>query len=369
MNRKRDNGSVFILFLWVLILLSLLALSIAFRARLATKIEGYDRDRFELEYDFLSGVNLARFLIDSDGESRVDFMGDNWYGTPEEFKNMDFAKRFDLEIADEESKIDLNSASQPFLIRFMEILKEHKIKLETDPEDLSAAILGWRGQAAASGASTLGFKQKRAPFQSADELRLIQHITPGDAEILLPFVTVYRVPFGTVMRFNLNTVHPYILEALIQHLTGSDFDKRALLERIEDFRNIEFYQKKNKEKSAEKNQEKQVGQSEETAQVFRQADLNPQTMITKLKLSNSPGMIQLLNQFVIFLTVDSQFYHVRVHSRLPKTNAFVLEAVLGQRFMPRIRSLGFGGGSLARPVGQPVVIPLEILSWKEGISS
>ena len=60
MNKR---GSVFILFLWVMLLLALFAMSVGFRTRLATKIEGYDSRRFAMGYDFLSAVNLARFLF------------------------------------------------------------------------------------------------------------------------------------------------------------------------------------------------------------------------------------------------------------------------------------------------------------------
>ncbi|MBI4357927.1 MAG: hypothetical protein HY584_01385, partial [Candidatus Omnitrophica bacterium] len=134
MNHK---GSVLILFVWVLVVMALLALSIGFRTRLATKIEGYELRRFEMGYDFLSAVNLARFFIDSDDQPRVDFLEDSWYGTPSQFTEMDFSKRFDLEISDAESKIDLNKAQEPFLIQFFETLKKHGIPLKTEPKKLA----------------------------------------------------------------------------------------------------------------------------------------------------------------------------------------------------------------------------------------
>ena len=361
MNTMGQKGSVFILFLWVLILLSSFAFSASFRTRLATKIEAYDSHRFELHYDFLTGVNLARFFIESDQETSVDFMGDDWYGMPKDFVDSDFSKRFDLEISDEESKLDLNRASEPLLLKFFDVLGKNKIKLETDPKDLVGSVLAWRGQTAASGQSTIGFEHKRAPFESTQELYMIQKISPHDVKTLLPFVTVRGALFGSQMRVNLNTVHPFILEALIYHLSGGEFDKRTLLDQIERFRNIDAY-RSNK-------QESELDASEAPPQVFRQSDLNPQTMIQKLGLPNSPEMVQLVNQLVSFLTVDSQYFRVRIQSQTSKKNSFVLDAVLGLRPIIRVQSVVSTAGSLSRAVGQPVTMPLEILSWREGIAS
>lgn len=343
----RKQGSVFILFLWVLILFSLLAVSAAFRTRLQTKVQGFETNGFEMNYDFLSAVNLARFLIDSDDEPKVDFKEDNWYGTPPAFKEMDFSERFDLEISDEESKIDLNKAPAVILEKFFDLLKTKGIRLETEPKDLAGSILAWRGQVSARGRPTVGFEQKKGPFESLRELELIQYISPGDAARLRPFVTVYGAVGGPVMRVNINTVHPYILEALVSSQAGGDFTKRELFQKIEAFRS---------------------GKPEHTLtagikQVFQPSDLNPSAFIQRLGLTNSPTMVQLVSQLMIFLTVDSQYFSVRVRSRLPRKESFVLDAVLGPRVFRPLGVPSAAPASLLGRAGQPVTVPLELLDW------
>lgn len=348
MNKR---GSVFIVFLWVFILFALLATSVGLRTRLQTKIQAIDTGRFELNHDFLSAVNLARFAIDSDSEPEVDFRDDVWYGTPEPFKETAFSERFDLEISDEESKMDINKASAPLLEKFFEILKTHGVRLETEPKDLAGSILAWRGQVSSRGRPTIGFEQKRAPFESLRELGLIQYISPHDAELLSPFVTVYSRAIGPVMRVNLNTVHAYILEALVFSLAGGDFTKRELFGRIEEFRNGE---NKNALVPGVK-------------QVFQSTDLSPSIFIQKLGLNNSPSMLQLVSQLMIFLTVDSQYFSVRVRSHLPHKESFVLNAVLGPRtFKPLGIQSVTPAGQLSR-TGKPVTVPLEILAWNTGL--
>ena len=413
------SGSVLILSLWVLILISLFALSVGFRMRLATKIERIQSDRFVQNYDYLSALNWARFLIESDDEPRVDHRADEWYGHPKQFEDMDFSRRFDLEIEDEESKVNLNRADQRLLLGLFEVLKRHEIHLETDPEDLSGSIVVWRGQTAALGKPTLGFKHKGAPFESVEELRLIQYISPNDVQRLRPFVTVYGSPQDRTMKVNLNTVHPYVLEALISGLSGGPVPKQVLLESLEKFRMVDRQQSTtpslrghevpeaiSEPEIAEpvpspeiasatpgtlpRNDRRGIlpgshprndgaegaeGDGRRNRQIFQQNDLQAQRFIQKLGLPNSLDMQQLVSQLMKHVTVDSQFFLVRVKLRSAETNPNgyprprALEAVLGPRnfhFPPNWRDPA--SLKLMKPVGRPITVPLEILSWGERVA-
>jgi type II secretory pathway component PulK len=333
MNKK---GSIFILFLWVMVFLALLAFSVAFRTRLSTNIEGFELRRFERTYDFLSTINLARLFIESDLVPNIDSKMDDWYGVPVQFMEMGLSQKFELEIQDEESKINLNKAEEPFFIKFFELLKEKGLRLETNPKDLAASIAAWRGLGLIQG-STLGFKHKKDPFETVEELRLIQHITPNDYGVLKPFVTVYSLPVFRQMKVNLNTVHPYILEALIFSLAGGDFEQRELFEKIMKFR--------------------------DEAEIFRREDFDPNLFIQKLTLNRSPSMVVLVNQLFRFLTVDSEYFSVRV-SHVSGDESFILNAILGPRFFHPV--LNQKGTTLSRSPGTVVSLPLEILSWQEG---
>ncbi len=362
----KRNGSVFIIFLWVLILMSLIAFSVAVRSRMAAKIEGYELLRFETNYDFLTGVNLARFYIDSDPDPRVDSAEDTWFGTPKGFEGTDFSKRFELEIGDEDSKINLNKAQYPLLLKLLEVLVKHGKKFNTKKEDLAASILAWRGMTAPGGKPQTGTELKRAPFESVDELRLIQYISPRDLETIRPYVTVYGTPYGGLSQININTAHPYVLEAVVFSLSGADSDKRELINRIEEFRNVKSKFFKNETQGSTQG-------STQAAQFFGQADRSYQAMMTKLKIptptqGQMTPMAFLVSQLLASITVDTQYFSVQVRSKVPKRESFTLKAVLGQRYNTQLQ-WGMSSGSLARPVGQPVNAPLEILAWREGFTS
>ena len=352
----KRRGSIFILFLWVLLLLSLFAMSVGFRTRLAVKIAGYETKRFGMSQDFLTAVNLARFFIDSDEEPTIDFKEDTWYGIPKEFSGMDFAKRFELEISDEESKVDLNKVSPAFLVKFFEVLKRHDIVLKMDPEDLAASIAAWRGMGSMAGKSAVDLSHKPKPFESVEELRLIKGITQKDVEMLRPFFTVYSSRNSMGIRFNLNTVHPYILEALILSLRsiGGETLKRELFERIERVR-----------------QTTQGSDQSERAKhlFFRQEDLNQDQFLIKLRYSSgNQGPINLLvGELLGYVTTDSQFFSVRVRSLLPRKESYRMEVVLGDRIFQRFPGASTVGS--ASGAGKAVTTPLEILSWREGLSS
>lgn len=358
-----------ILFLWVMILLSLFAVSIALRTRLATKIEGYEMNQFELSYDYLTAVNLARYFIDSDQDSNVDHPGDVWCGAPRGFKEMEFSKRFGLEITDEESKININIASEPFLINFFDLLKTKKYSLKTNSKKIAGSIIAWRGGSVAQGPSTLGTKQKMGPFESLDELLLIQSIDSEDAEKLKPFLTVYGMAYGA-MKVNLNTVHRYVLEALISSLSGDASDKKRLFESIEEYRTLTA----NSQNTAAQDENATENSTSNIKQFFNRDDMaNIAQFMVKVglpvQLQGPYGQMgsvpNLIRQLFYYVKVNSDYFHVEVRSRLPGKESFVLETVLGARVIPRFRvtPIGVSFGQ----TGKMVAIPLEILSWQERV--
>ena len=174
------------------------------------------------------------------------------------------------------------------------------------------------------------FKESRDTFESLEELYLVQFAEASDIELLRPYLTVYGNNVGNVMTVNINTVHPYILEALIATMPGGEHEKAMLRNKIEMFRG----QKKNG-----------------THQVFRQEHLNPEAFLEVLDLPKTIELNSLAIFFVYFVVVDSRVFNVKVISTLPGTVPYHMEAVLGSRF-----ANGLSGQ------------PLEILSWREGIN-
>lgn len=349
MNKR---GSVLIVFLWVTVLFALFALSIAFRTRLAVKIEGYEMARAEKDYQLLTGVNLARFFIDSDDNRDTDSPFDDWYGNPKKLDEMEFSKQFNLKIADEDSKLDINKAQEKLLIALFDLMKKKGYKLKTDPKKLAGSILAWRGMYSMSGKPSVGFKNKNAPFESLDELNLIQDIKPEDAELIKPFLTVYAKP-STIIKVNINTVDPIVLEAIISSLIGDDSNKQKLFERIQAFREGKL-----------ESQDAVEG----AKQYFRREDLRENELLNRLGLRQQWNigdwrLVQLTRQLLMFLKSNSDYYSVEVTPKDIRGGNVKVRAVLGQRFLPRMMPKP-GALSLGKPRAM-IAIPLEILSWQE----
>ena len=78
------RGSGLIVAIWVLALLGLLVVSFAFDAHLETKVLSVTRKRRQAEYLALSGIEIAKMLMDkqatvSDSADGVAIAGDRWY--------------------------------------------------------------------------------------------------------------------------------------------------------------------------------------------------------------------------------------------------------------------------------------------------
>ncbi len=348
----KRNGSVLIIFIWVLLLFSLFAMSVAIRTRLATKIEGYQMASSSAGIQAMTAINLARFFIDSDENRDVDSVFDPWYGEPKEFAAMEFSKQFELQIADEDGKININSVQEKALTAFFELLKKRGYEFKTEPKKLAGSILAWRGTYSMGGRPSGGFKNKNAPFESLEELHLIQEVQPEDVDAITPFLTVYARP-DRMMKLNINTVQPLILEALIASLVGDDSMKQNLFDRIQAFRDGEL----------------------ETGSVvtgpdryFTREDLRDAQFLSRLGFDPQVSakdwrMRQLVRQLLVFLKSNSEYYSVTVTPKLERGGGIRVQAVLGQRHIPRM-SPKPGALRLARP-RTPVTVPLEILSWRE----
>ena len=346
----KRNGSILIFMTWILLLLVVLTASVAFRSRLAAKLSAFYGERLSNAYRMHSAVNLASYFVSRDDDPETDSALDSWYGKPRDLKNFALSKQIELSIADEESKMNLNKVTPVILQHFFEVLKENNVALKTDPKDIITSIVAWRsGGSTLEGKTTLGFEHKRAPFESVDELRLIQYITPEDMDVLKPFFTVYGKPFDFSLRVNINTVHDYILKAVIESVPMGDSDRQLLLDRIRLVR-------KGDPSHPEKN----------PPAFFRTSDLQAGTFMQKLLLPNTPEMINATSQLLQFFVADSQYFLVHAETKQEEF-PLVVEGGLGLREPVLVRA-SRGNYSLQPRLNNALNgYPLEILSWKEQV--
>lgn len=348
------KGSMLIFVIWILILMTVLAASVGIRSRLSSKISSHFQNRVAENFLMHSAVNVASFLVYADDDPDVDSDQDAWYGTPASFETFKISRSVTVTISDEESKINLNKATEAVLENFFKVLKENDVRLKTDPNDLVASIIVWQGKSLKTprGRTTLGHVHKKAPFESVDELRLIQYITPEDYKVLEPFFTVFGRANEIQMRVNLNTVHDWILKAVIESLSGGSGSKELFFDRIQLARRGK------------------PGQKEGPVRIiFAAADLRPQILIEKLGLSNSPEMVAMVSQLVPFLTVDSQFFSVHVETKKEGgVSPRKTTAILGRRGVLLSKTSQGNYVSLPRLNNVLNNYPYEVLSWSEAVS-
>lgn len=348
MNQK---GSVFIMFLWVMILFSVFALSVAFRTRLATKIRSFEDRTFQMEQNSFNALNLARFFLDSDESPDLDSRLDKWYGVPQTFKDLPFADMFGLKIEDEESKIDLNRVTPEILLSVVDTLKSRGVRIQADSKDLVSRLMAWRGTPAGFGKPFMGSDMKEDFYESLDELFIVPGIKENDALLLMPYLTVFGKPGGKRLQVNLNTVHPYVLEGLIRAFPGDERNKQILFKAIEDFR-----------KAADREQE--------VPSVFGYDDLTPGNLIEKLRLSNTPVMQMLAGHLLVHVTLDSQLFHVSIYSRGSQAPSGkeqpYAEAVIGP-LTHRVSHIHEEDIETIAQTAYSVIPRMEVLSWHENI--
>ncbi|HNV85995.1 MAG TPA: type II secretion system protein GspK [Candidatus Omnitrophota bacterium] len=335
MERK---GSVLIVVLWVLAVLSLLTVSLALLTRLNTQMASGRLKRIETREHLESAVQFARYLIESDPHPQSDHPGDPWFGKHDLSEWLPETP-IEIDIRDEEGKINVNLASPELLKTLFGILIRNGKNLDTDIEELSASIVRWRGNEASFGTPT-SYPNKKAPFESLEELLLIERITARDFETIKPFLTVYSPRGDLSLRVNINTAPDEIIETLLQTVPGDEFSKQALLNALRAALQDAWQGKQ---------------------RFFRSEDLTPAEFLRKLNLSTTSQTIALSGQLTRFLTVNSAYFSVSVRDPSVKNLSAGITAVIGP-------STGRSAAEFQATVQGPAFFrsdALEILSWRE----
>lgn len=294
----KERGSVLIASLWAISVFSVFVSSLAFEGAQHALLMKREIQNLETKSLFLSALNLTSQKIFSDPLPHEDSREEEWYG--EVKLGEPWKDKVSVKVEDEESKLNLNSASEAFLRSFLKLFEEEVDSLKSERKDFVKQILKAR--------------QKRR-IASLEELYLLEDLEKQDIEKLAPYLTVYP----DLAPDNINTARPLILEALIQSLPGDDLAKGELLRKI-----TEFLETK----------------KEGIAQSFASKDLDPNVFQEKLKLTASPQMLSLVNQFIPFITTDSRVYRLKI------------KAKTGKEAQAVIREKGEGGG-------------MEVLRWNE----
>ena len=235
MNGQR--GSVLIVCLWIMAILSLLALGLSYRMRVEMRLTTYQWDMTSLIQMAKVGAARAAALLKEE-EAEYSARNQRWSHSPDDFlevetpmgqytvatvvESADYGDHVLNGLEDEESRINLNAAPKDVLEN-----------LFADSPDVVAAVLDWRDpddNVTDGGAENEIYESLEPPykcrngnFRSVEELLLVYGITPALYNEVKDLVTVHGS--GKV---NINTAPPPVLAAL-----GLE---ESLVDRIVDYR-------------------------------------------------------------------------------------------------------------------------------------
>ena len=312
---RGQRGSLLILSLWIFALLGMLAMSLAFRSRIETKIAGIRQASGPIHYAALSAVNRARRILETDPEPETDSLSDRWQeelSTGDEPGKPEGVGAFSIKIQDEESKIHLNAASAAVFENFFRLAKKEGLPLESEPETWIAGILYWRGGSWIRRRPEGDAYYKKSLFESLDELLLIPGIKTQDVEKLKPYFTVYPQGKAVPLRININTVPPIVLRSLIDSVPADANGREKLYDQILAFR-----------------EGKIVDPTKPGQNYFLNSDLTVEKFLYRLRLPSSIQMMNLAGQLLVYFTVDSKFFRVRAALRSRAFRRYGVEAIVG----------------------------------------
>ncbi|MBI4550316.1 MAG: general secretion pathway protein GspK [Candidatus Omnitrophica bacterium] len=342
-NPPGDQGSVLIASLWLMLFLALVAVSVGVRTRLDAQMMSIQLRQQEQREILESGIQIGRFLIETDPDANEDSPRDGWYGA-RALTDWVESEGYELEIRDEDGKLNLNRASADQLRHFFEILSTRGAALETDPADLAAGIVRWRGETPSFGSAST-WKHKGQPFETLEELLLIENISPRDFASIQGYLTVYGRQGERIPRINLNTVSEEVLEALVMSLASDDFTKKEFL------RALTAYRSRQKDSPAPR--------------YFSAADLSTAPLLERIGVSSTVLMVGLVNQFLQFAGVDSSYFTVTARVKDPVYRPGYVSAIVGPtggRAVPfQPAQLTLSGWAFFR------ADHLQIINWQEGL--
>lgn len=191
----RQHGSILVGLLWCLALLSVLVIGVLHTARMDLLVVKNYGDRIQAHYLALAGIEKARALLYHDGQdrsrSRKNHTG-SLYDDASQFRDVPFGRgtfriirrgRPDegggiiYGVSDEESRLNLNTASVDELSRLQNLTPE-----------VAAAIVNWRGGDSSTAAAEAQYyaglqppyQPRLGPFQTLRELLMVRGVSPED---------------------------------------------------------------------------------------------------------------------------------------------------------------------------------------------
>ena len=237
----RRSGSALIVALWALMLMSMVAISLAYNMKLEAQVAGYYRARMQSQNLALAGVTWAKFMLSNAGRAINE---DHVYGelfvrhlkllkkglavsgirTPNMVEGLQFEGDFSVDIEPEPGRRNVNTLSRQ---EWEELLTRANMPIERHAE-LIDCFQDWvdgDDNKLLDGAEEddrfyddKDYTVKNAPLDTVDELLLIKHFSDAllfggpyaeDDEIQLNGIARYLTTWGSG-KLNVNAARPEI---------------------------------------------------------------------------------------------------------------------------------------------------------------
>lgn len=238
-NLRFGKGAILVTTLWILALLTLLALGIGIRMGVDIKLISFFLNSSKAHFLAEAGFRKTIALLQGDNNKKVDSLNEIW-SCGLDFEEEEFALK-DIELgegtftisyefgkdeegnpiylygaSDEEGKLNINKLEGDFLEKLPNISSE-----------IAAAILDWRDEndiARVEGAEDDYYEEldnpyecKDAPFSVPEELMLVRGVSEEIYDGVKDIITVY----GDSKAVNINTAPEEVLAVLI----GGEFEE------------------------------------------------------------------------------------------------------------------------------------------------
>lgn len=223
MDFKEEKGAILIITLWILAILTILAVGVAGRMGLELKLTGLYRDNMKVLYLAKAGVERAISVIEAEDHA-IDSLNERWSNNSSEeesplFKEIKVADVGTFTVSypfnenqtfygmqDEERRININNAPKEVIRRLI----EHLYPDIGDASALAQSIEDWRdtdttreGGLPEDDYSSEGYPRKDNYFDAAEEILLVKDMTPAIFNDIKDYITVY--PAKPVGKLNINT--------------------------------------------------------------------------------------------------------------------------------------------------------------------
>lgn len=262
---------------WLSVVMAVITSAISSQAFGVAHMMKRDNQAMERKADLLSILNKKVHEILRDENPHVDSLDDKWL-IVEDYESF-YGNQYRIILSDEESRVNLNYATELQLKAFLLLWDRYVNPLKGDEKKLIKAIL-----------------VAHKPLTAYEELLLAEGVFGKDLQALRDYFTIY----SDSSHININTVKPLVLEAFLDALGIDRFVIQKFLKKMAELRTT----------SSGNN-------------YFSEGDLYPRSMREKLGMRATPENINLFARLTPLLTLDSKTYRLNVQ----KNKTEILECV------------------------------------------